>query len=447
MVKILLPEDVKFIINVITQAGFEAYAVGGCVRDSILGREPEDWDIATSAAPHQIKDLFHRTIDTGIKHGTVTVMIHRTGYEVTTYRVDGEYLDGRHPESVRFVASLQEDLKRRDFTINAMAYNDSAGLVDLFGGQRDLEQGLIRCVGNAMDRFGEDALRILRAVRFSAQLGYQIHPFTRDAMKSLAPNLKKVSMERIQTEFVKLLCSPHPEYLEQMYEMELTAQFLPEFDTMMGTEQHNPHHCYTVGVHTIRVVQGVPGDRVLRLAALFHDVGKPACRWSGEDHVDHFAGHAQVGSDMTEQILRRMKFDNDTIRQVCCLVLYHDMGNNVNITPEFARFLMHDVGVALYPKLMILKEADIAAQSDYMAEEKQENNRRLRQYYEEALERDYCIDLKQLAVKGRDLIEAGMQPGMKLGEALERLLDEVLSHPELNEREILLEKLREWGYL
>ncbi len=447
MTRITLPEDVKFIIDVITRAGYEAYAVGGCIRDTILGREPEDWDIATSAAPQQIKELFHHTIDTGLKHGTVTVMMHRVGYEVTTYRVDGEYLDGRHPESVCFVTSLEEDLKRRDFTINAMAYNDRSGLVDLFGGQSDLKQGIIRCVGNASDRFREDALRMLRALRFSAQLGYQIHPFTRDAIRSLAPNLRKVSAERIQTEFVKLLLSPHPEYLEHMYDLGLTAQFLPEFDRMMETGQNNPHHCYTVGIHTIRVVQGVAADRVLRLAALFHDVGKPGCRWAAPDGTDHFAGHAQEGCNMTEQIMRRLKFDNDTIRQVCCLVLYHDMGNSEEITPEFARYLMHDVGLVLYPQLLALKEADVAAQSDYMRAEKEENHRRLRLYYEEVLQKQYCIDLKHLALKGRDLIEAGMQPGMQMGEALERLLQEVLSHPEQNDKETLMEKLKVWGYI
>ena len=447
MTKIALPEDVKFIIDVITRAGYEAYAVGGCIRDTILGKEPEDWDIATSAAPGRVKELFHHTIDTGLKHGTVTVMMHRVGYEVTTYRIDGEYLDGRHPESVSFVTSLEEDLNRRDFTINAMAYNDRSGLVDLFGGQRDLEQGIIRCVGNASDRFREDALRMLRALRFSAQLGYQIHPFTRDAIRALAPNLQKVSAERIQTEFIKLLLSPHPEYLERMYDLRLTAQFLPEFDRMMETEQNNPHHCYTVGLHTIRVMQGVPADRVLRLAALFHDIGKPGCRWTDPGGADHFAGHAQEGCNMTEQIMRRMKFDNDTIRQVCCLVLYHDMGNNSEITPEFARYLLHDVGLELYPKLLTLKDADVAAQSDYMREEKEENHRRLRLYYEEVLQKQYCIDLKHLALKGRDLIDAGMQPGLKMGEALERLLGEVLSHPELNDKEKLFDKLRVWGYI
>ncbi|MCD7864203.1 MAG: CCA tRNA nucleotidyltransferase [Lachnospiraceae bacterium] len=447
MTKIALPEDVKFIIDVITRAGYEAYAVGGCIRDTLLNREPEDWDIATSAAPWKVKELFHHTIDTGLKHGTVTVMMHRVGYEVTTYRIDGEYLDGRHPESVSFVTSLEEDLKRRDFTINAMAYNDRSGLVDLFGGQRDMEQGMIRCVGNAADRFREDALRMLRALRFSAQLGYQIHPFTQDAISKMAVNLRKVSAERIQTEFLKLLLSPHPEYLQRMYELGLTAQFLPEFDRMMETEQNNPHHCYTVGIHTIRVMQGAPSDRVLRLAALFHDVGKPDCKWTDGDGTDHFAGHAQEGCNMTEQIMRRLKFDNDTIRQVCCLVLYHDMGNDAEITPEFTRYLMHDVGPELFSKLLTLKEADVAAQSAYMQEEKAENHRRMRLYYEEALRKAYCIDLKHLALKGRDLMEAGMRPGTQMGEALERLLNEVLSHPERNQKDILLEKLRAWGYI
>ena len=234
--KILLPTDVEKIIATMEDAGYEAFAVGGCIRDSILGREPNDWDITTSATPEQVKALFRRTIDTGIQHGTVTVMMHHIGYEVTTYRIDGEYEDSRHPKEVTFTADLLEDLKRRDFTINAMAYNYGAGLVDAFGGLQDLEKGIIRCVGDPMERFSEDALRMMRAVRFSAQLGYAIDPATKDAIRLLAPTLQKVSAERIQVELTKLVTSPHPEYLEIAYETGITKQVLPEFDLCMQTE-------------------------------------------------------------------------------------------------------------------------------------------------------------------------------------------------------------------
>ena len=241
MVQIQIPDSVQFIIRTIEEAGFEAYAVGGCVRDSILGRVPDDWDITTSAKPEDIKQLFRHTIDTGIQHGTVTVLIKKECYEVTTYRIDGEYEDSRHPKEVNFTPLLSEDLKRRDFTINAMAYNEKSGIVDLFGGQEDLHNGIIRCVGEPRERFKEDALRIMRAVRFSAQLGYDIEERTAEAIKDLAHTLGRISVERIQVELVKLLVSDHPEYVQKLYEMGLTRVFLPEFDAMMDTPQNNPH--------------------------------------------------------------------------------------------------------------------------------------------------------------------------------------------------------------
>ena len=245
--KLNIPSGAEIILNTLEQHGYEAYVVGGCVRDSILGRCPDDWDITTSASPEQVKALFRRTVDTGLQHGTVTVLIEKEGFEVTTYRVDGDYEDGRHPKEVRFTSNLKEDLKRRDFTINAMAYHPERGLVDLFGGVNDMEKKVIRCVGDPMERFQEDALRILRAVRFSAQLGFTIEASTKEAIGALAPNLKLVSAERIQVELVKLLVSPNPDYLRAAYETGVTAEFLPEFDVCMKTDQNTPHHCYTVG--------------------------------------------------------------------------------------------------------------------------------------------------------------------------------------------------------
>ena len=241
-IKIEMPQAVKEIIERLESAGYEAFAVGGCVRDAVLGRVPADWDITTSAMPEEVKGLFSRTIDTGIQHGTVTVMKDHVGYEVTTYRIDGEYEDARHPKEVSFTSNLVEDLKRRDFTINAMAYNDRVGIVDEFDGIEDLEKGIIRCVGEAKDRFGEDALRMLRAVRFSAQLGFKIDETTKEAINELAPNLEKISAERIQAELVKLLVSDHPEYLRAAYETGITAVVLPEFDDIMKQEQNDAFH-------------------------------------------------------------------------------------------------------------------------------------------------------------------------------------------------------------
>ena len=248
--RIELPKHVNHIIHRLQEHGFDAYAVGGCVRDTLLGRVPQDWDITTSATPERVKQLFSHTIDTGIEHGTVTVMLEHVGYEVTTYRIDGEYEDGRHPKEVTFTDNLKEDLRRRDFTINAMAYNDERGLVDVFDGVGDLEHHVIRCVGDARERFTEDALRMLRAVRFAAQLDFSIEEETKEAVRLLAPTIAKVSAERIQMELVKLLCSGKPALLETAYDLGLTAVFLPEFDRMMQTPQHNKHHCYSVGQHT-----------------------------------------------------------------------------------------------------------------------------------------------------------------------------------------------------
>ena len=274
--KITLPRKVLMIINNLQLHGYEAFAVRGCVRDSILARRPEDWDITTSAKPEEIKRLFRRTVDTGIEHGTVTVIIGKDSYEVTTYRVDGAYEDGRHPKEVRFTSRLEEDLQRRDFTINAMAYNDDVRLVDVFGGMKDLNHHLIRCVGDPRERFSEDALRILRAVRFSAQLNFPIEPDTAEAIKELAPTLEKISAERIQAELVKLLVSPHPERIRDAYELGITKVILPEWDAMAGVEQNTPHHRYDVAEHTIRAMKYVKRDKILRLTMLFHDMGKPS---------------------------------------------------------------------------------------------------------------------------------------------------------------------------
>ena len=270
--KIELPKKVLFIINNLQLAGYDAFAVGGCVRDSILARKPQDWDITTSAKPEAIKEIFRRTVDTGIEHGTVTVMIGKDSYEVTTYRIDGAYEDSRHPKEVRFTNCLEEDLRRRDFTINAMAYNDDVRLVDVFGGMQDLNHHLIRCVGDPRERFSEDALRILRAVRFSAQLDFPIEPDTAKAVKELAPNLKNISAERIQTELVKLLTSPHPERIQDACELGITKVVLPEWDAMVGVKQNTIHHKYDVAEHTLHTLKHVKRDKYLRLTMLFHPV-------------------------------------------------------------------------------------------------------------------------------------------------------------------------------
>lgn len=435
--KIQLPEDVKKIIEIIENAGFEAFAVGGCVRDSLLNRNPNDWDITTSAKPQEVKALFKKTIDTGIQHGTVTVMMHHVGYEVTTYRIDGEYEDARHPQNVVFTSNLVEDLKRRDFTINAMAYNDRCGIVDEFDGMADLENKVIRAVGDAKERFTEDALRMLRAVRFSAQLGYEIEEKTMEAIQELAPNLKKISAERIQVELVKLVTSDHPEKVRDLYTSGITAVIFPEFDIAMKTEQHNPHHCYTVGEHIIQsMVASIP-DKNVRLAMLYHDIGKPNCLTTDERGIDHFHGHPTVSGDLCENAMKGLKFDNDTMHTVYRLVTHHDY----EVLPErkYVRRAMNRIGKDIFPLLIEVKKADLAAQSDYKREEKQAKLDTMIALYNEVLSLDECVDLKTLAVTGKDLIEWGMKPGKEMGEMLQQLLAIVIDRPELNHKEKLKE--------
>lgn len=442
--RIKMPQKAKYIIETIANAGFEAYVVGGCVRDSILGREPMDWDITASARPDQVKALFPRTIDTGLQHGTVTVMLEGEGFEVTTYRVDGVYEDGRHPKEVRFTPNLEEDLKRRDLTINAMAYNDAEGLVDLFGGIRDMEAGVIRCVGQPEERFGEDALRMLRAIRFSAQLGYGIEDKTLEAIKLLAPTLHKISVERIQTELVKLLLSSHPDYLRTAYQCGVTKVFFPEFDQAMETEQRHPHHCFSVGEHILHSLSYVEADRVLRLTMLFHDIGKPAALTESEEGITHFHGHEAVSAGMAEEIMRRLKFDNDTMQKVCKLVLYHDYGNGSKPNIRSMRRAVNKMGEGVFPALFAVKRADILAQSSYLRQEKLEKVEKWEQLYEEVKAGQQCVSLKSLAVTGSDLIAAGWKPGRELGEVLHALLELVLDHPEYNEKDRLLEEAKKY---
>ncbi|WP_274422086.1 CCA tRNA nucleotidyltransferase [Blautia sp. XA-2221] len=438
--KLNIPSGAESILNTLEQHGYEAYVVGGCVRDSILGRCPDDWDITTSASPEQVKALFRRTVDTGLQHGTVTVLIEKEGFEVTTYRVDGDYEDGRHPKEVRFTSSLEEDLKRRDFTINAMAYHPDRGLVDLFGGMDDMEKKVIRCVGDPMERFQEDVLRILRAVRFSAQLGFTIEEETKEGIRALAPNLRLVSAERIQVELVKLLVSGHPDYLRVAYETGITAEFLPEFDVCMKTAQNTPHHCYTVGEHTLKSLLNVRADKVLRLTMLLHDIGKPVVKTTDENGRDHFKMHGPESERMAKAILRRLKFDNDTMHKVCRLVKWHD----ARPVPEMAsvRRAVNRIGEDIFPFYLEVQRADMLAQSDYQRREKEERLNGVKSCYEQILEKKQCVSLKSLAVTGRDLIQEGCKPGSHLGEILDQLLEHVLEYPEDNKKETLLELVR-----
>lgn len=394
-IQITLPQHVEFIIDTLQQHGFEAYAVGGCVRDSLLGREPGDWDITTSASPEQVKQLFRRTVDTGILHGTVTVMLEKCGYEVTTYRIDGEYEDGRHPKSVEFTTNLTEDLRRRDFTINAMAYNKTAGLVDEFGGIQDLGRGRISCVGEARERFTEDALRMLRAVRFAAQLGFSIGEATLEAIRELAPNLAKVSRERIQAELTKLLMSPNPQMVELFFSLGLAEQVFPELDRCF---------CSADREQLLGRLAGTEADVILRYTVLLSVIG----------------GSPEERRRKSREFLKELRFDNHTVDWVSRLS-EHRLDILAGDKPGLRRQIV-DIGEDIFPALLKL-QADTAAA----------------ELYRQILEAGDCLSLKRLAVNGRDLIGIGIRPGRELGEKLSGLLELVLEKPERNTREYLLQ--------
>lgn len=410
--------------------------------DSILKRPVHDWDITTSATPDEMKKVFSDTkiIETGIKHGTLTILSIDGFYECTTYRIDGMYSDGRHPDVVRFSKSLAEDLKRRDFTINAMAYNNKEGLIDLFGGRVDLMDHVIRCVGNPEDRFKEDALRIMRALRFAAQLGFDLEMKTKIAVFQMSDTLTKVSAERINSEFCKMLTQTMGSQIINDYR-EIIAVFIPEIRDMFGFEQNNPYHMFDVWDHTIEVLVRAnlfmdPNSLVLAFAAFFHDIGKPHSYQDGPDGIRHFYGHAVKSAEMTDNIMRRMRFSNDVRQQVVTLVKYHD----ADIKPEakyIKRWLNKLGSEHLLRCLIMLKYSDISGQAV-------KNIERLREVGElftvlgDVIEQQACFSLKNLAVNGGDLIAAGMKPGKEIGAALNQMLELVLNDECANDKDALL---------
>ena len=438
--KMWIPEKAEIIIRELMAHGFEAYAVGGCVRDSILGRVPGDWDITTSARPEQVKKIFSRTVDTGIEHGTVTVLMDKDAYEVTTYRVDGEYEDHRHPKEVTFTASLEEDLKRRDFTINAMAYNPETGLVDIFEGIEDLKRQQIRCVGDPRERFDEDALRILRAIRFSAQLGFEIDEATKAAMTEKAETLKDVSAERIRVELIKLLTSKHPEKIAEACRLGLTRIVLPEYDTIVGVEQHTPNHIYDVEEHTLVALQKIEDEQALRLTMLLHDFGKPVVK-KHDDGRDIFYKHPEVSAQIAKDILKRLKFDNYTMDKVVRLVKWHGLKYHPN--EQSVRRALNRVGRDIFEEFIKVQKADVSAKNPKVVPGKLALLEEKEAIYRQIIERGDCFEIKSLAVNGRDLIGAGIAPGPLLGAILERLVELVIDDQSLNQKETLLEKALE----
>ncbi len=437
--KIEIPLNVKSIIDILEQNGYEAYIVGGCVRDSILGITPKDWDITTNAKPPYIKEIFDHTVDTGIKHGTVSVVIDKKPYEVTTYRIDGEYLDARHPNKVSYTSNLKEDLLRRDFTINAMAYNEKSGLIDEYDGFLDLKNKIIKCVGNPYERFKEDALRMLRAIRFSARFDFSIEENTKNAVKSLAPTLSKISMERIREEFVNILISNHPEKLKELHDLGLLQIFFPEWDDMINTEQNSPHHVYSAAEHTIHALKSIENTKVLRLAALFHDIGKPYVKTTDKNGIDHFKGHEEKGACIAKKIMRRLKFDNDTIKKVTTLVKYHYI--RPKNKAEFRR-IMSKTGLFIYPDIFSLNKADIEAQSDYKREEKLKRLSEVKKMYEEICEDKDPLFIKDLSIGGDDLKQIGIHEGKDMGRVLNALINEAIDDPTINKKDLLIKEAK-----
>ncbi len=426
--RIEMPYEAEWIIDNIRSHGYEAFIVGGCVRDAVLGRIPGDWDITTSAKPEQVKEIFGKTVDTGLKHGTVTIIKHGKGYEVTTYRIDGEYLDGRHPETVEFTPDLREDLKRRDFTINAMAYSHETGIVDEFEGMEDLKRRVIRCVGCAGDRFTEDALRILRAVRFAAQLDFVIEDETYKAIVKIAPNLTHVSKERIQVELTKLLLSDHPEKIWMVDETgiaDYVTSGVPEvFERELERENsHNAGENETPGTCGC-LVDGASRDTLKEcwtgLAALPADKSH---RWAG------FLRH--MTPEQAVKILRGLKLDNDTIGNVKSMVMAFQAPLAVDKVQ--IRKLLSRVTEYQFLGAMQLKKLD----GDETVPE-------LLQLFEEIREAGDCVSLKQLAVNGGDLLQQGLEKGKQIGDGLMYLLNLVLEEPKLNKKDILLEKINQF---
>lgn len=405
-----MPKNVKLIIDILEKNGYEAYAVGGCVRDAVIGKEPNDWDITTSALPEDVKRIFRKTIDTGIKHGTITVMMEKTGYEITTYRIDGEYEDGRHPANVEFTSNLIEDLKRRDFTINAMAYNDRNGIVDEFDGIGDLKRGVIKCVGNPVHRFNEDALRILRAVRFAATLNFTIEKETEQAITSLAENLQKISKERIQAELEKLIMSDHPEKLRTACETGITKVIFQEIDMLKETGKLE---------EILGLVCVMPKDHYLRWAALLIESGR----------------------DSAAKILKGFKFDNKTVNIVSRIV--EAAKRELPRSRADVRRDIYEIGEDIYEMyLEFLRVYLEYKMPDYpVSGDKTDdyNYAKIKQEYLDILTAGECISLKGLAVNGRDLIELGAERGEQVGEGLIMLLYRVLENEKLNERETLID--------
>lgn len=435
--KIVLPQNVKKIINVLNKNNFEAFAVGGCVRDSVLGVTPNDWDICTSAKPEQIKKVFagFNTFDTGIKHGTISIVIDGAVYEVTTYRIDGEYTDNRRPDSVTFTSDILKDLKRRDFTMNAMAYNDKCGLIDPYGGKNDLADSILKCVGNPDARFGEDALRIIRALRFASAYNLKIDDATSESISKNAQLLKNIASERISAELNKLICGDGAENILNDYRG-VFAVFIPEIAPMFDYDQNTKYHNRDLWKHTTYSVGAIDSEALLRITMLLHDIGKPkACRRDA-DGTCHYKIHPKYSAEAAEVILRRLKYSSDFIETCVTLIKYHDV--RFNGSKRQLRHVMNAVGEDNVKCLLKVQRADISAQSDYKRKDKLEKINLACKAFDEILDDNDCFTLNQLNINGSDIKNLGVNEGVKIGIILKKLLDLVIEDKLENEKNALL---------
>ena len=442
-----LPAPVAELLARLKQAGFSAYAVGGCVRDSLLGMEPHDWDICTSALPEQMQEVFsgYRTVETGLKHGTLTVIADHLPYEVTTFRIDGDYTDHRHPDSVIFVDDLTRDLARRDFTVNAMAWSPDAGLQDPFGGQQDLSAKIIRCVGEPEQRFDEDALRILRALRFAAVYDFEIESSTASALRKMAPDLKRIAGERIREELLRLLCGKAAGRILRAYP-EVLAEIIPEIRPMIGYDQRNHHHSYDLWEHTVRGIEGVPADPVLRLTMLLHDTGKPVVRTTDEKGEGHYKGHPKVSEEIARRTAEALHLDNAFRDRLCTLVRHHDTplrteNGEINTDRSFLLRRLNKYGETDLRALFLIHRSD-RIPTGYTTTEREDIRLKERMDALDALLAEQpCFTLKDLAVNGRDLTATGLK-GKTVGETLQQLLEAVMDGAVPNEKEALLKRIQ-----
>ena len=437
-----MPKNVDTAINLLQSAGFEAYAVGGCVRDSLLGKIPNDWDITTSAKPEDMKSVFadFHCIDTGIKHGTVTVVIDGEPLEITTFRLDGEYEDNRHPKSVTFTSDLGADLGRRDFTVNAMAYSKKTGTVDLFGGQNDLKNGIIRCVGDPDRRFNEDALLILRALRFASALDFEIEEKTAQSLLKNRALLGNISEERIAKELLKLVCGKGAKRILTDFAPVL-FEILPELQPMYKNSHDNPHHCYDIYEHTLIAVENIDPEPTLRFAMLLHDCGKPAVKKFDENGVAHFYGHQRISAEISAQILARLKVSNKFRDEILFLVSNHDRWELYENTEKMPRYLSK-FGLDGVLNLLKVMRADVLAQSpEYRY--RREQIAEAEETAKNLAAQKPCLSLSELQIDGGTLMDIGIPEGRKLGAVLAQVLDEVIDGVTKNTQEALTTRARE----